>query len=187
VFFRPLHLGIGLAALATVAVAGPSFAQAPPGPANQEVPLPVVTPPPTPAPVTSGRPVRGKHGGSSSASPTPEPTDSPVPPQFTTLDGIWEIEAQPYNKKLAQYSHFSIHQAGGQLTGYWEPHKHGTKLPLSGSFDGRLIAISVPLADGSTTTFSGYVENFGDMVGVIHATPRDDGTPFTAEHRKKER
>jgi hypothetical protein len=187
VFFRPLHLGIGVAALAVLAVAGTSFAQIPPGPANEEVPLPVVTVPPTPQPTTSGGPVRGHRGGSSSkATPTPEPTDTPVPPQFQSLDGVWEIEAQPYNKKLAVYSHLKIVQTGGQLSGYWEHDPHKTRSPLTGSFDGRLIAISVPLEDGTTTTFSGYVENFGDMVGVIHATPRDNGTPFTGQHRKKE-
>ena len=43
--------------------------------------------------------------------------------------------------------------------------------------------------DGKDTwTFSGYAENFSDMVGLLAtADPKDKGTPFTASHRKKDR
>ena len=41
------------------------------------------------------------------------------------------------------------------------------------------------MPNGTTTTFSGYVENFADMVGMFRTSDKDPGTAFTAEHRKK--
>jgi hypothetical protein len=58
---------------------------------------------------------------------------------------------------------------------------------MTGTFDGRLISMSVPMPDGSTTSFSGYVENFADMVGIFKVSDKDNGTAFTAQHRKKQK
>jgi hypothetical protein len=178
--FRPFRLGLGALILAATATAT-GLAQY----TSPEVPLPAATP--SPNPDASGRPVRGHHGGKSSTAATPEPTDSPVPPQFSTLDGIWEVELQPPLRKNAVYEHFSLVQTGSALTGYWEHDPHKTHTPVTGTFDGRLISISATRDDGTTVSFTGYVESFGDMVGLMRAGPRDPGTSFTAEHRKKEK
>ena len=83
------------------------------------------------------------------------------------------------------YSHFTLTQsgqAGSDITGLWD--RNNKKLPLSGTFDGRLFKFTV--VDGTKQyTLSGYVENFSDMVGLVI-----DGTTqmaFTAQHRKHEK
>jgi hypothetical protein len=144
----------------------------------------------TSSPAPSGRPRRGHRAPSpaSSGSPGPTPSDTPEPPQFTTLDGIWEVEMQPIGKRLATYTHLDITATGANITGYWEHDakaKKKLRVPLTGTFDGRLIALSATLQDGSTATFSGYVEGFSDMVGLFRTNDKDPGTAFTAEHRKK--
>jgi hypothetical protein len=58
---------------------------------------------------------------------------------------------------------------------------------MVGTFDGRLISMTVTLADGSTATFSGYVEDFDNMVGMYRLNGKDPGTAFTGEHRKRQR
>jgi hypothetical protein len=147
-----------------------------------------LTPPPAaasaaPSAEASGAPKRGHKKAAATGTPAPEPTDSPVPPQFSTLDGIWEIELQPLGQRLANYQHFSLVQNGSTLSGYWE-HKPGrTRTPVTGSFDGRLIQIQT----NTGVTFSGYVEAFGDMVGMQHLSATDAGTAFTAQHRAKEK
>ena len=201
--FSRLRLGIGFAVVLGLATATAGLAQFG---SNPEAPIPVataapnVTAPPTAAPTTpataetssptpSGRPRRGHRAPSpaSSGSPGPTPSDTPEPPQFTTLDGIWEIEMQPIGKRLATYSHLGITATGANVTGYWErdAKKKQLHVPLTGTFDGRLIALSATLPDGTTATFSGYVEGFSDMVGLFRTSDKDPGTAFTAEHRKK--
>ena len=106
-------------------------------------------------------------------------------PQFSTLDGIWEVELQPPLRKNAVYEHFSLVQTGSALTGYWEHDPNKTRTPITGTFDGRLIQITADTG-AATVSFSGYVESFGDMVGMEHLNDRDPGTAFTAQHRKKE-
>jgi hypothetical protein len=56
---------------------------------------------------------------------------------------------------------------------------------MTGTFDGRLISMSVTMPNGQTMTFNGYVETFADMVGLYKTSDKDSGTAFTAQHRKK--
>jgi hypothetical protein len=88
-------------------------------------------------------------------------------------------------KRLALYSHISIATTGADIKGYWEHDPHKTRSPMTGTFDGRLISMTIELPDGSKPSFNGYVENFADMVGIFHASDTDAGTAFTAQHRKK--
>jgi hypothetical protein len=181
--FRPLGLGLaGLAALVTAAAAvaqtGPL-----PGPAPAAVAQLGQTPAPTPT--ASGRPQRGRRNGT--PSPVPDATDSPVPAQFSTLDGVWEVEEQPLGSRRAKYSHLRLTQTGNLVNGYWEHDPNKTRSPLVGTFDGRLFQFTVDLGNGKSLTMAGYGENFSDFVGMMRTSPTDPGTPFTAQHRKKER
>jgi hypothetical protein len=196
--FSRLRLGIGFAVVLAIATATAGLAQYQ---ANPDAPIvpPVATPAPnitavptdngSPSPAPSGRPRRGRRapGPAASGSPSPGPSDTPEPPQFTTLDGVWEVETQPLGKRLATYTHFGVTATGATISGYWEdgPRKSKSRLPMTGTFDGRLISLSVTMSDGSTATFSGYVEGFSDMVGIFRTSDKDAGTAFTAEHRKK--
>ncbi|MBV8601344.1 MAG: hypothetical protein JO359_07250 [Candidatus Eremiobacteraeota bacterium] len=143
--------------------------------------LPVTAAPsPTPAP-RRGR--RAEPSGSPNPSPTGSAAATPAPPQFTTLDGVWELEMQTRAKTY--YSHLTLKQsgaAGSDITGMWL--RENKKLPLTGTFDGRLFKFTV--TDGAVQyTLSGYVENFSDIVGLI--TDGKNQTAFTAEHRKREK
>jgi len=166
-------------------------------PSSEPAPVsPVMTPTPPPGPLASpgdqpsespspeGR-RRGHRGGGEAASPGPSPTDTPEPPQFSTLDGVWEVALQPLSGGRAVYSHLYITQAGNTITGTWRRDSK-TVLPITGTFDGRLFKITA--TDGTATQLlSGYEENYSDMVGLI--TDGDSahaGTPFTAAHRKRE-
>ena len=181
------RLGLGLVALAALATAVAGIAQAGPGPAG---PAPVEVAQLGATPVPTSAPKRGRRGSSSPGpSPSASPTDSPPPLQFSNLDGVWEIEVQPV-AQLTKYSHLSLRQDGTTLNGYWErdPNsKTKNRFPLTGSFDGRLFALTVDLGEGKTATMSGYAENFSDFVGMLRVGPTDPGTPFTGQHRKKER
>jgi hypothetical protein len=197
--FSRLPLGIGLTVVLAIATATAGLAQFG---ANPEVPLPPATPAPvvtatpavtaapvetaSPGPTPSGGPRRGQRapGPAASGSPSAAPSETPEPPQFTTLDGVWEIELQPQGHRLATYTHIYITATGADLTGYWLDTKKN-KLPLTGTFDGRLISMTATMPDGTTATFSGYVESFGDMVGLMRTSDKDPGTAFTGEHRKK--
>jgi hypothetical protein len=200
--FSRLRLGIGLAVILGIATATAGLAQnAPdaqaPSPAATAAPVttaaPVVTPAPvlTPAPSPSptGGPRRGRRAatpGGGVPSPNASPSDTPEPPQFTTLDGIWEVEAQPIGKRLATYTHLSINTTGADINGYYQTTgKKGIKYPMTGTFDGRLISMSVSMPNGQSMTFNGYVETFADMVGLYKTSDSDPGTAFTAQHRKK--
>lgn len=145
--------------------------------------VPTVTAP-TATPAPSG-PRRGRKPSASSPAPGPSTTATPQPPQFSALDGVWEIELQPLNTTRALYSHMSIVQGAVTgnttvLSGYWQ--RNNAKLPMTGTFDGRLITMTVadPVAP---ITFSGYVEAFSDMVGLQKIGTKT--TSFTAQHRKK--
>lgn len=193
--FRRLHLGLGLALVLAAATASAGFAQT----VNNLGPNPELPPPPaataapvTPAPAASSTagPRRGRRGSASpgpASSPTPEATDTPEPPQFTTLDGIWEVELQPLGKRLATYTHLQITVTGSTIAGYYEHTPGRTRDKMTGTFDGRLITMTVTAADGTTSQFSGYVENFADMVGLYRTSDKDQGTAFTAQHRKKQK
>jgi len=143
----------------------------------------------TPLPTTTGRPRRGRRAprpqSSGSPNPNASPSDTPEPPQFSTLDGVWEIELQPRGQRLATYRHVNITSTGASLTGvYLTGGAKGPKYPMTGTFDGRLISMTVSLPTGDAT-FNGYVEEFADMVGIYKTSDKDPGTAFTAQHRKK--
>ena len=162
----------------TNATLGPIFGT--PGPTALPSKAPVPTSPPTDAPRKS------KRGGTATPGPNATASDTPEPPQFQTLDGVWEIQLQPLDGSRTKYSHLYVTQKGSDLSGTWK--KDGkTSLPFTGTFDGRLFKLT--LTDGAKTlVFSGYAENFGDIVGIwSDGDPKHDGVPFTASHRKKER
>jgi hypothetical protein len=211
--FPRLSLGLGFTVLlgitaltAGLVQTGPASGQnltptptaAPPTAAPPLAPPPTAAPPatapPTAAPAgpnagPSASPSAGpRRGRRSSTQPggidTPPPTTTPEPPQFDTLDGIWEVELQPIGRRLAVYQHLSITTTGATIGGYLETKKN-VRAPMTGTFDGRLISMNVTLPDGTTTTLNGYVETFADMVGIYRANDKDAGTAFTAEHRKK--
>jgi hypothetical protein len=178
---------IGLIAIAVLALASSaiSIAQTTPGPATTAAPAPApsgVTPttiPPTPAPPAR----RGR--GSSTPAPGSSATDAPEPPQFATMDGVWEVQMQPPLADRAIYSHLYVTQKADQLTGTWRRDPK-TNLTFAGTFDGRLFKLSI--TDGTKTyTMAGYAENFGDMVGLYSDGDPKHDTPFTASHRKKEK
>ena len=196
---------MAFAAIASIAfgTSAVSFAQTTPGSQGTPPPPPVpsATPPamtPTPEPLVSpsavpsespspaGRGRRGRRGPSDAASPAPTPSDTPEPPQFSTLDGVWEVALQPLTGRRAIYSHLYITQDGNTLSGTWRRDAK-TVLPFTGTFDGRLFKLTV--TDGtSTVLLSGYAENYMDMVGLYtDGDPKHQGTPFTAGHRKRDR
>ncbi len=186
--FPRLGLGLVFVLLMGVATAAAVFAQAGTLQPNDEIPQPLRTVAPAPTPTPSAGPRRGRRAAPEpSGSPSAGPSDTPEPPQFTTLDGIWEVELQPLGKKLATYSHLSIDVSGQTISGYYEHLPGRTKSTLTGTFDGRLITLNVNMADGTTAQFSGYVENFADMVGLFRTSEKDPGTAFTAQHRKKQK
>jgi outer membrane protein assembly factor BamB len=196
-------LAVGGTAVAEVGQSGPAgqVTPPPPPPPNGNVatpgtligtPAPAATPAKagptiTPAPATTQAPPGRRGRRSNSPEPAASPSDTPEPPQFSTMDGVWEVQLQPLTGNgRAIYSHFALAQKGDQLSGTWN--RDGSpKIAFTGTFDGRLFKLNA--TDGKTTwTFSGYAENFSDMVGLLQtADPKDRGTPFTASHRKKDR
>ena len=136
------------------------------------------TPAPGPRP-----PAPAGRGGATAA---PSPTETPAPPQFSTLDGVWEVEMQ--SRSTTYYTHFQLHQSGAQgadISGVWDQGgKPAKKFPLTGSFDGRLFKFTAGSGD-KQTTFTGYVENYSDIVGM--ASDGKNDLPFTAQHRKREK
>jgi outer membrane protein assembly factor BamB len=200
-----------LVAVAALAVGGTAVAQVgqsspagpatppPPPPPNGNVatpgtligtPVPAATPVGagptiTPAPAATQAPAGRRGRRASTPEPAASASETPEPPQFSTMDGVWEVQLQPLGTTRAVYSHLAIAQKGDQLSGTWL--RDNQKLAFTGTFDGRLFKLTT--TDGKTTwTFSGYAENYSDMVGLVQtADPKDKGTPFTASHRKKDR
>jgi hypothetical protein len=193
-------LAVGGTAVAEVGQSGPSgqATPPPPPPPNGSVATPgtiIGTPAPaakaaptiTPAPASSQAPAGRRGRRSNTPEPAASPSDTPEPPQFSTMDGVWEVQLQPLTGNgRAVYSHLYMTQKGDQLSGTWK-RENNQSLPIKGTFDGRLFKINA--TDGKTAwTFSGYGENNSDMVGLLQtADPKDKGTPFTASHRKKDR
>jgi hypothetical protein len=140
---------------------------------------------PSQSPTPEGRGRRGR-GGPTKPSPEPSPSDTPEPPQFSTLDGVWEVAMQPLNGARTIYSHLYVTQTGNTLSGTWRRTGKET-LPFTGTFDGRLFKITV--TDGAATELlSGYEENYMDIVGLYtDGDPKHQGTPFTAAHRKRDK
>lgn len=141
--------------------------------------VPTLPPPATPPPGERGR-RRGEGAPVSRSSAKPGAT--PAPPQFTNLNGVWEVQVQPGARTF--YSHLYLKQnADNTLTGYWETDKK-EKLPISGSFDGKQFKITAQ--DGKTQdTFAGYEDNFSDMVGLLEMADAKQPVAFTAAHRAK--
>jgi hypothetical protein len=152
-------------------------------PTPPAVPLASPTAEPSASPSPEGR--RRSRRGEGAPTPEASPTDTPEPPQFSTLDGVWEVAMQPLSGARTIYSHLYVTQAGNTLTGTWRRGK--VSLPFTGTFDGRLFKLTV--ANGETTELlSGYEENYMDMVGLYSdGDTKHAGTPFTAGHRKRER
>ncbi|HEY0613221.1 MAG TPA: hypothetical protein VGC96_01215 [Candidatus Elarobacter sp.] len=185
-----------IAPAATVAQAAQVTPPPPPAP-NANGPTPgtlIGTPaPPTASPVAapSASPAPGGRRGRRAATPAPDASasETPEPPQFSTMDGVWEVQVQPLNGARTVYSHLAVTQKGDALTGTWV-RSDKVKVPFTGTFDGRLFKLTATGNDAAKTTWtlSGYAENFSDMVGLLTTSdPKDKGTPFTASHRKKER
>jgi len=174
---NPRHLA--LAAVAVLALAGTASAQqASPVQTAQASGVPTASPSPASSP--SGR-RRGR-----APSPEPSASETPEPPQFSTMDGVWEIQLQPLMSTKTLYSHLFVTQNGEALTGTWVRNDK-EKVPFTGTFDGRLFKLTAK-GPKDTWTLAGYAENFADMVGMLTtADPKDKGTPFTASHRKKEK
>lgn len=147
----------------------------------------VLTPSPAPSinPTVSPAPRgRGAAKPSSTPSPSGSPSGTPAPPQFTTMDGVWEVELQ--TRATTFYSHFTLRQSGAQgadVSGIWDQGGNpAKKLPITGTFDGRLFKLTATLKENEYT-FTGYVENYSDIVGMVSDGKND--LPFTAQHRKK--
>jgi hypothetical protein len=156
-------------------------------PAMTPTPVPFSSPsaPPSATPSPEGRHRGGHRPGS--PSPEPSPSDTPEPPQFSTLDGVWEVAMQPLNGGRTIYSHLYVTQNGNTLTGTWRRTAKGGAMPFTGTFDGRLFKLTVT-AGASTEQLSGYEENYMDIVGLYtDGDPKHAGTPFTAAHRKREK
>ncbi len=175
--------GVLLISLLSLADAGAQQQSVPPTPAPA-LPTPTAAPPfnPTVSPEPRGR----NRIASPKPSPASSPSETPAPPQFTTLEGVWEVELQ--TRAHTYYSHFTLRQSGAQgsdVSGIWDqggnPDK---KLPLTGTFDGRLFKFTATLKENEYT-FVGYVENYSDIVGMVSDGKND--LPFTAQHRKKEK
>ena len=166
----------------------PSDQAVPTSPGTTPTPAPFASPSESPAASSSpeGRGRHGRRGSGAAASPGPSPTETPEPPQFSTLDGVWEVALQPMTGARAVYSHLYITQSGNSLTGTWKRDGKTPALPFTGTFDGRLFKLTV--TDGTVThLLSGYEENYSDMVGLLtDGDPQHAGTPFTAAHRKRE-
>ena len=196
-------LAVGGTAVAEVGQSGPvaQVTPPPPPPPNGSVatpgtligtPAPAATPAKagptiTPAPASTPAPAGRRGRRPSTPEPGASPSDVPEPPQFSTMEGVWEVQLQPLTSKgRAIYSHLYITQKGDQLSGTWR-REDNQKVPFTGTFDGRLFKLNS--TDGKTAwTFAGYAENFSDMVGLLQtADPKDKGTPFTASHRKRDR
>jgi hypothetical protein len=175
--FRAVSLaGALVLALASFGVAWATY--------PSDLPPSAITPQPSSTPAPPSRRPAPKQ--SAAASPVSSGSPTPAPPQFTTLDGTWEIEFQTRDK--TQYAHWTLRQtgqSGNDITGVWnQGGKPPKNVPITGTFDGRLFKFTAT-DGGKDYTFSGYVENFTDIVGM--ASDGKSETAFTAQHRKKSR
>jgi hypothetical protein len=195
---RSLSVVLAAAFAGGVALAGAGAgAQAPPPPPPPPLPspsaaltsptpaaLPAATPPASAAtatPIPTLPPTlpvgRNRRKGPAPGAASPAPTATPTSPAFATLDGTWEMQVQYPDHTT--YSYLVIRQKDSALSGFWRSGKQES--PLEGTYDGRLIKLSVKLASGEVS-FSGYVENASDMVGEVDFG-KGATVAFTAEHR----
>jgi hypothetical protein len=197
--FARLGFGLIFTLSLVTGVSQVAFSQANPTPPPPPRPNPgatagATTGTPTPAttplaPMPSTQPTlqpkpTGKGGKKAKPSPEPSPSDTPEPPQFASLDGVWEVQLQPLDGSRTVYQHLTVKQDGGNISGTWD-RPGQAKVPYTGTFDGRLFKLVVATKP-KDTIFTGYAENFGDMVGLIDAGGKA-ATPFTASHRKREK
>ena len=175
-------------AAAQIGQSGPIAQTTPPPSAVTIRPLASPTAAASPAAAASAPPATGRRGRrGATPEPGPSPSETPEPAQFSTMDGVWELQYQPLNGGRTQYSHLYVTQRAEGLSGTWV-RSNNDKVPFTGTFDGRLFKLTATDAKNTTWTLSGYAENFSDMVGLVtSADPKDKGVPFTASHRKKER
>jgi len=155
-----------------------------PTPTATDLTPPTPVPTPTPSIPSGGR--HGRGGGKPKATPSPDASDTPEPAQFSNLDGVWEIEGQPFGQRQAVYSHLNLIQKDQALSGTWKRDDKHT-IPVTGTFDGRVFHLTASEPGTNVVyTLTGYVENFSDMVGQVSA---DSATikplNFTGQHRKK--
>jgi hypothetical protein len=101
---------------------------------------------------------------------------TPAPITYSTLDGIWEVQAQPGGQ--AVYSHLHLLMSGDTITGNWERDK--IKTPISGTQTNDRFTINGADAKGPFT-MSGYIENSATFIGQI--TQGRTNTAFTASHQ----
>ncbi len=149
-----------------------------PGPsAGSPVPAPTIVTP-TPLPPPSGPQGAGGRRGRGRPSANPSPTATPTSPAFATLDGTWEVQVQYPDHTT--YAYLVLRQKDNTLSGAWRVGKVEQK--LEGTYDGRLIHLTVKQASGPDISFSGYVENASDMVGIVDFG-KNNQPAFTAEHR----
>ena len=82
------------------------------------------------------------------------------------------------------YSRFTVKQDGNTVTGTW--FVEGQSIPISGTYDGRLIHVVAKDPKGNVD-WSGYVENATNIVGIVDNgkgdIPNQNPLAFTAEHR----
>jgi hypothetical protein len=125
----------------------------------------------TPVPET-GVKVHGAHGGN-------QPTPAPV--TYGTLDGTWEVQAQPGAQ--TQYSHLFLLTSGDSISGTWRRENGKTPnsmTPISGTQSSDRFTINGSDAKGPFS-FTGYIENDATMIGQI--TEGRVVIPFTATHQ----
>jgi len=206
---NPRLFALGALAVFAVATGTVSLAQTVPGPtptpiaspnggtATPIVTVPGTTPTPTATDLTAPTPVpsfapppggrRGRGGpGRPKPTPAPDASDTPEPSQFQNLDGVWEIEGQPFGQRNAVYSHLNLIQKDQTLSGTWK-RTDNRVLPVTGTFDGRVFHLTATDPVTKTVyTMQGYVENYMDMVGQLVSDPQTiKPLNFTGQHRKK--
>jgi hypothetical protein len=142
-------------------------------------PAVAATPPPTPPPI--GTPASTPQPNRSSAAEAKAaPSPSPPPDSRKGIDGIWEVQIQHPNG--TDYTHFSLTQQGGALTGTYLDAR-GKKYPLAGSVDGQTVRLIVSLPNGTSLLLEGKLDGTTDMIGML--TSSDGTVPFTAAYRAK--
>lgn len=171
--------GAGMRRAADAATAPP-----PPPPPVSATPRVAATVPPA----NGGTNPAGGAGASIPLNPggaTPAPGASGAPVDRKTMDGVWEVVIQKPDGDPA-YDHFSLKQKGSVLTGTFLDNEHGNKrYPCAGSVDGKSVHLVVTKDDGSTMVFTGTVENYMDMLGLLQAGTQT--IAFTAAYRPKEK
>ena len=132
--------GVLLISLLSLADAGAQQQQQQSVPPTPAPALPSPSAAPSINPTVSPAP-RGRNRPASSPSPAASASETPAPPQFQSLDGIWEIELQ--TRAHTYYSHLTLRQSGAQgsdVSGIWDQGGYpDKKIPLTGTFDGRLF------------------------------------------------